>query len=451
MLLEKGFITKKKYDRLMRKDDFSPEELGGFISRQLVETRQSSKAVVELLKQLYASENTKIIPIKAGIVSDFRKNDLKMLKSRRINDYHHAKDAYLNIVAGDVYSTKFTLNPMQWVKDKQKSENERIYNISRVFDYDVYRNGVKIWEAPEYNGKKRNENDEKIGGTLEQIRKTMRRNDILYTEYSYCGKGQLFNETIESKSKAAAIQLKKGLDTSKYGGYSSAKTAYFALVEFDGKKGKPVRNIMEVPIYISNMLPHNPNAYLEYCENVKGLKNVRILRNCIKKNALIEVNGYAMRIRGSNETDLQFKNSIQLRLNSNEETIRKIERYLDKNKNYDASEKFDHISLEETERLYDDLTEKLISTYAQRPANRGRLLKEKRQVFLELGLTERIKLINQMITMLRCDIESKADLTAIGGKENAGSMSVKKNTIGKSKLVLINQSVTGLFENRIEL
>lgn len=451
MLLEKGFITKKKYDRLMRKDDFSPEELGGFISRQLVETRQSSKAVVELLKQLYASETTKIIPIKAGIVSDFRKNDLKMMKSRRINDYHHAKDAYLNIVAGDVYSTKFTLNPMQWVKDKQKSEDERIYNISRVFDYDVYRNGVKIWEAPEYNGKKRNESGEKVGGTLEQIRKTMRRNDILYTEYSYCGKGQLFNETIEQKSKAAAIQLKKGLDTSKYGGYSSAKTAYFALVEFDGKKEKRVRNIMEVPIYIANMLPHNPDAYLEYCENVKGLKNVQILRECIKKNALIEVNGYAMRIRSSNETNLQFKNNIQLCLNSDEETIRKIEKYLDKNKNYDANEKFDHISLDETEKIYDDLAEKLISTYAQRPANQGRLLKEKRQAFLELSLTERIKLINQIITMLRCDIESKADLTAIDGNGNAGSMSVKKNTIGKSKLVLVNQSVTGLFENRIEL
>ena len=435
----------------MRKDDFSPEELGGFISRQLVETRQSSKAVVELLKQLYASENTKIIPIKAGIVSDFRKNDLKMLKSRRINDYHHAKDAYLNIVAGDVYSTKFTLNPMQWVKDKQKSENERIYNISRVFDYDVYRNGVKIWEAPEYNGKKRNENDEKIGGTLEQIRKTMRRNDILYTEYSYCGKGQLFNETIELKSKAAAIQLKKGLDTSKYGGYSSANTAYFAMIEFDGKKGERVRNIMEVPIYIANTLPHNPNAYLEYCKNVKGLKNVRILRECIKKNALIEVNGYPMRIRGATEVQLLMKNNVQMILNYSEEVIRKIEKYLDKNKNYNASEKFDRISLEETERVYDGLTEKLINVYAQRPANQGELLKEKRQVFLELILTERIKLINQIITMLRCDIETKADLTAIGGSKNAGNIAVNKNTIGKSKLVLVNQSVTGLFENRIEL
>ena len=82
------------------------------------------------MKQLYEKEGTRVIPVKAGIVSDFRKDDLNMLKSRRINDYHHAKDAYLNIVAGDVYSTKFTLNPMQWVKEQQKDEKKRVYNIS---------------------------------------------------------------------------------------------------------------------------------------------------------------------------------------------------------------------------------------------------------------------------------------------------------------------------------
>ena len=59
MLLSKGFISKKKYDRLMRRDDFNAEELGGFINRQLVETRQSSKAVVELMKQLYEKEGTR--------------------------------------------------------------------------------------------------------------------------------------------------------------------------------------------------------------------------------------------------------------------------------------------------------------------------------------------------------------------------------------------------------
>ena len=105
MLLEKGLISKKKYDRLTRRDDFTNEELSGFIARQLVETRQSSKAAAELLSRIYPSPETKIVYVKAGLVSQFRKNDLGILKSRRVNDYHHAKDAYLNIVVGNVYDT----------------------------------------------------------------------------------------------------------------------------------------------------------------------------------------------------------------------------------------------------------------------------------------------------------------------------------------------------------
>ena len=53
--------------------------------------------------------------------------------------------------------------------------------------------------------------------------------------------------------------------------------------------------------------------------------------------------------------------------------------------------------------------------------------------------------------MLRCDIETKSDLSAIGGSKNAGNMAVNKNTVGKTKLILVNQSATGLYENRIEL
>ncbi len=52
------------------------------------------------MNRLY--EHSEIVYVKAGLVSDFR-HDNKMLKSRRINDYHHAKDAFLNIVVGNVY------------------------------------------------------------------------------------------------------------------------------------------------------------------------------------------------------------------------------------------------------------------------------------------------------------------------------------------------------------
>lgn len=438
-LLEGGFISKKKYDRLTRNSDFSEEELAGFISRQLVETRQSSKAVAELLKRIYP--DSQIVYVKASLASQFRKNNLHMLKSRRVNDYHHAKDAYLNIVVGDVYDAKFTSNPIAWMKKNYKSN----YSINRVFDYDVYRGTELVWKAIDKDAKRQ--------GSIEIVRKTMLQNNILYTEYTYCGKGQLFNETIAKKGAGASIALKKGLDPEKYGGYTSPNTAYFAFVEFDGKKGQRVKQILEIPVYVANRIPQDKNILIEYFENVKGLKNVKILREKIKKNALISVDGFPMRIRGVDEKNILFKGNVQLVLDREyEEIIRNIEKYNEKVEKFSINEKYDGLSHDSVDGLYDVFVNKLNETiYKKRPANQGANLVKNRDLFRNLVLEEKAKVVNEILTMLRCDIATTADLKLVNGGGYAGSMKVNKNTLGKSKLTLINQSITGLFENRIEL
>ena len=59
--------------------------------------------LASLLKQMYPE--SEIVYVKAGLVSDFRQA-FDMVKSRCFNDLHHAKDAYLNIVAGNVCRKK---------------------------------------------------------------------------------------------------------------------------------------------------------------------------------------------------------------------------------------------------------------------------------------------------------------------------------------------------------
>lgn len=78
-LLDGGFISKEKYSRLTRSSEFEPDELAGFIQRQLVETRQSTKALAAILKQIYPK--TDIVYVKAGIVSQFRQ-DFGIIKVR---------------------------------------------------------------------------------------------------------------------------------------------------------------------------------------------------------------------------------------------------------------------------------------------------------------------------------------------------------------------------------
>ena len=435
-LYKGNFISKKKYDRLTRTEDFTNEELSGFIERQIVETRQSSKVVAELLNRLY--EHSEIVYVKAGLVSDFR-HDNKLLKSRRINDYHHAKDAFLNIVVGNVYNAKFTSNPRKWIKENRGTN----YSIRRVFDYNVKRGNTVVWQGVEDGGH-----------SIDEIRKTMARNDILYTEYTYCDKGELFNATLIKKGNDKAINLKKALDSVKYGGYNSPKTSAFAFIEFDGKKKERKNHIVEIPVYIVNIAKRQPDTIKEYLEQKKGYKNVVVKKYPIKKNALIKIDGYLARLRGANETDILLKNAVQLILNDKYyEIIRRVEKYLEYNVRYEAESMFEGFDHADLNSLYDELTSKLgTSIYKKRPANQLNALEKGKEKFKNIQtLREKAQIIKEMLIMYRCDAATVANLKAIGGSANAGSMKIKKNTLTSRSLVSVNQSITGLFETEEEL
>ena len=137
MLYDKRLIGQRKYERLMRSAPLSDEELAGFISRQLVETRQSTKAVAEILKANY--EHSEIVYVKAGNVSDFRQHFI-FVKCHEVNDLHHAKDAYLNIVVGNCYHVKFTKNPLLFIRNNHVS---RRYSLKPevFYRYDIKRDG----------------------------------------------------------------------------------------------------------------------------------------------------------------------------------------------------------------------------------------------------------------------------------------------------------------------
>ena len=188
----KGLISSRKYDRLTRATTFLDEELAGFISRQLVETRQSSKIVAEILGKQYGKP-TEIVYVKAGTVADFRQKadrnekgeqvSYDFVKCREVNDYHHAKDAYLNIVVGNVYHLKFTKDPLHFIK----SEAGETYSLKRVFDYRVVRDGETAWLPGEE-------------GSISTVRKTIRKNNILFTQLAYKATGGFYDQTIQKKA-----------------------------------------------------------------------------------------------------------------------------------------------------------------------------------------------------------------------------------------------------------
>ena len=98
-LLDSGLISQTKYYKLIRRKMFGTDnEREKFVQRQLVETRQITKHVTNLLKNQYT--NTDIYAIRGELTHNFREK-YGIYKNRNVNNYHHAQDAYILSIIGN--------------------------------------------------------------------------------------------------------------------------------------------------------------------------------------------------------------------------------------------------------------------------------------------------------------------------------------------------------------
>lgn len=438
-LLEGGFIGKEKYNRLVRTSEFSADELAGFIARQLVETSQSTKIVADILNQAF--KESKIIYSKAGNVSRFRK-EFDLLKVRDLNDLHHAKDAYLNIVVGNTYYVKFTQNASWFVKKYPG----RSYNLKTMFTSgrDVERNGEIAWKGGS-------------DGTIATVRRTMSKNNILVTRKSYKVSGELFDQQLMKKGKGQLpVKSSEERLTSigKYGGYNKVSGAYYALVESEDKKGNLIRTLEEVPIYLSKQVEKDESIYLRYLVENKGLKKPRVIIKCIKKDTLFKINGFPLYLSGRTGQSLIYKCAGQLILEKEySDLIKKILKYVDGTK-VDKNLKLvknDGITKDALLALYDELLSKLEqSIYKKRPNNQYDSLAKNRSKVNELSCEKLCLLISEVLHLFQCRSGS-SDLSLIGGTGRAGIIQISNNISRCEECVIVNQSPTGIFENEIDL
>lgn len=439
-LRRRGFISEEKYNRLIRKTPLTDEELARFINRQLVETRQSTKVVASLFKNLY--QHSQVVYVKANLVSDFRHKTLDVVKVRSLNDLHHAKDAYLNIVVGNVYHEKFTSNPLVWL-NKNRTKNN--YSLNQMFNFDLIKDNRVIWQR----GKE---------GTIATIKRQIRKNDIQCTRYATTNKGQLFNLQIVRANANATIPVKKGMDVNKYGGYKGLTPAYFSLVESIDKKGEKIRTVEAVHLYKVKELEDDFNKYEKYFSEVFSLRNPRVIIRKIKKDSLFIVDNFPMNLRGNTGKQLSLQCAAQLCLPEKYEVyLRKIEKYIKRNIERKDKKSLlnitvqDKITFEENLELYDILLNKQKNTiYQYRPSSQVQKIEEGRKKFKNLTLEEQCIVINEILNLLRCKPVT-ADLSLIGGASSAGRIGINKVISNNKNIKIINESVTGLFKQEIDL
>ena len=498
-LLDSKLISERKFNNLTKAERGGLDERDkvGFIRRQLVETRQITKHVAQILDARFNTEVTekdkkdrsvKIITLKSNLVSNFRK-EFRLYKVREINDYHHAHDAYLNAVVAKAILKKYPkLEPEFVYGDYQKYDPKRY--ISRSKDpkevekatekYFFYSNLLNFFkeevhyadgsivkrENIEYS-KDTGEiawNKEKDFATIKKVLSLPQVNIVKKTEVQTHGldrgkpKG-LFNSNPSPKpsedSKENFVPIKQGLDPRKYGGYAGISNSYAILVRAIIEKGtkkqqKTVLEFQGISILDKINFEKNKENYLLEKGYIKILSTITLPKYSLfelpdgtrrRLASILSTNNKRGEIHKGNELVLPEKYTTLLyhAKNINKPLEPEHLEYVEKHRN-------DFAKLLESVLDFND-------KYVGALKNGERI----RQAFIDWETVDIEKLCFSFIGPRNSKNAGLFELTSQGSASDFEFLGVKipryRDYTPSSLLnaTLIHQSITGLYETRIDL
>ena len=441
ILRKNGLMSEEKFRRLTRATQLTDAEKMGFINRQLVETRQSTKVIAQLLQEKFP--HSEIVYVKAGLVSEFRQ-EYKIVKCRSVNDLHHAKDAYLNIVVGNVYHERFNKRWFRLTDD---------YNVElkKIMKYPLAHGEEVIW---------RGEAD------IAKVKKIAEKNAVHLTRYAFCRSGGLFDQ-MPVRAGSDLVPLKKNLPTEKYGGYNKPTASFFVLAEFAHKKKQ---DVMLVPVELQDVDRFRIDcafacSYLEkQIAQIKGGKEVTDVRPLLngrelRINTVFSFDGLKMALSGKSSGGRQVIMApiSPLILGPDIETyVKSLDSFVNKkatNAFIQLDTKYDEITTERNLALYDILMQKLQSApFRMLPANPYSLLLNGRNKFCALSAEAQVTCLINLLVYFQRRGSNGTDLSAVGGSKQSGlkllnsALSNWKKTYHDIRI--IDSSPAGLSETR---
>lgn len=312
-------MSAKKYHNLIRKE-YSDEDIEGFINRQLVETRQITKHVANILNTYY--KNTKVIYLKAKLSHDYR-DRYDLFKFREINDYHHAHDAYLAAVLGE-YKEKYLNKDVNFEVVKElnymlinSGNKDKIKYGYVINSLDEQAHDLIFELSKKYMNKETGEVTFNAEEFNKRIEDTLYRNDILVSRMTEIRTGKLFKETIWKKG-IGKIKIKKNMSVEKYGGYLNMETSYLTLVKIGNKE-----KMVGIPINISRECMANQESLKKFLSTHLEKNSIEIIKEVIPfeslmifKNQPVYIKGYSVQKKVcevSNALQLKFKKEQMLK------------------------------------------------------------------------------------------------------------------------------------------
>ena len=477
-LLDSKLISERKFNNLTKAERGGLDERDkvGFIKRQLVETRQITKHVAQILDARYNTEvnekdkknrTVKIITLKSNLVSNFRK-EFRLYKVREINDYHHAQDAYLNAVVAKAILKKYPKLEPEFVYGEYQKYDLKRY-ISRSKDpkevekatekYFFYSNLLNFFKEEVHYAdgtivKRENIEYSKDTGEIAWnkekdfaiIKKVLSLPQVNIVKKREVQTGGFSKESILPKGNSDKLIPRKTKDilwdTTKYGGFDSPVIAYSILLIADIEKGKAkklktVKTLVGITIMEKAAFEENPITFLEN----KGYHNVRkenIL--CLPKYSLFELENGRRRLLASAK-ELQKGNEIVLPVY--------LTTLLYHSKNVHKLDEPGHLEyIQKHRNEFKDLLN-LVSEFSQKYVLADANLEKIKSLYADNEQADIEILANSFINLLTFTALGAPAAFKFFGKD----IDRKRYTTVSEILnaTPIHQSITGLYETRIDL
>lgn len=429
-------ISAKKFHNLIR-DKYSEEDIQGFINRQLVETRQITKHVANILNNFY--KKTKVIYLKANLSHNYRER-YELFKFRDINDYHHAHDAYLAAVLGE-YKEKYMKKNINFEMIKELNNRFRQTKEYNKLKYGYVINSLDDKASDIVNDISKNLVNEETGEVLfdahefnQIVENTLYRNDILVSRKTEIRSGNFFKQTIYKKGKGN-IPIKENMPVETYGGYSNVENSYLCLVKYNN-----TYKTIGIPTQISKQSQGKINEFIKKHLKIKKDIEVEVVKNNIPfeteikyKNQNVYIKGYSMK-----KKVCELSNAHQLKIQRNlmKNWKRALERILNHKKEYE----------EESLKYSDSILEYLLSLENEYPLFAKDIIKIKNMYKTQnLTLKEKENIIIELFKLFHCN-SVNANLSAFKLGNRIGRLSGNNITSG----TIITKSVSGIKESKYE-
>ena len=415
MLARNGQVSPKKLANLKR-GSLSEGAKEGFIERQLVETRQIIKHLVNILTNHYKDTEIEVLTHKANLTSQFRKElreEFEFIKNRDINDHHHAHDAYLNaVVANYIYNKRPDLKEL-WVYGEYPKKLERKKDdkfLKQLLEGVADEEWVDMTTGKPFAKK---------DDVLNEIRKTLGYRTVHVVKKTEIKSGKFGDETVYKKDPKAT-SIKQRLDPSRYGGTKSPISAFAVIVQTKKGEMKALSiSAMEEQSY-RKMTDVEKLDFLQKNNPKDGI--VKIIVNMIPKFTKFKLSNESYRLVKSFKESGSAMQPKSIKLPSKDSEPK------DFNKAYDVL-----VDFIEANKLVSDA--KIIM-----------LKNEVRKNLEHLSAEDKVGVITDLAKLSKGSNQGLKWLKKAGGFEKE-RLTSSANLI-KKDTVLIYQSPTGLFETR---